>query len=132
MLTKFDPTALKAFRLAKGLTQAAAGTAAGFGDKCPGQTWAAYERGTIPTPRRETLIRMALALALGVDVGRIKGDPTPPPPAPEPVATMDELRAAYETGYAAGEVAGRKEHLGMKEKLAAMRDRFRLLGYSDV
>ena len=97
----FDHQALKLARTEKGITQATAGTLAGFGSNCPGQTWAAYENGKVPHPRNETIIRMALAV--GMDAGTLIGAPgtLPMPPkgsvavVPPPRVVGNLQRPAY-------------------------------------
>ncbi len=96
-----NPQSMKDLRESLGISQAEAGRKAGFGSKCPGQTWYAYETGKVTCPKRDTIERIAKALNVGVvdlmiDDGiaaKVEARPVP----------MEEVEAAYAQGFADGQ-----------------------------
>ncbi len=95
-----NPQSMKDLRESLGISQAEAGRKAGFGNRCPGQTWYAYETGKVTCPKRDTIERIAKALNVGVadlmidDGAAAKGEAKPVP--------MAEVEAAYAQGFADG------------------------------
>ncbi len=92
----FNPQAVKDLRELLGISQAEAGRKAGFGGKCPGQTWYAYETGKVTNPRKSTLENIAKSLR--VEVAELMIDDG----VVAQVPTMGEIEAAYAQGFADG------------------------------